>query len=205
MLYPAVPIPTEQQLADSESSWRSELHPAALLAFIKGAEGGPLFLSINRFERKKGIGLALRALARMQQQQGGGACGAGSGTVATRRKSQQQQQQQAPPLPRLVIAGGYDVRLAENRCDAVLWLDPALPQRCVLSRCPSLNYHIAACFLYCHAPWSTRSPLYHPLLPCSPPPPPCPRLREHLEELKALVVELGLQDRVAFLPSFTDR
>ena len=150
MLYPAVPIPTEQQLADSESSWRSELHPAALLAFVKGAEGGPLFLSINRFERKKGIGLALRALARMQQQQGGGACGAGSGTVATRRKSQQQQQQQAP-LPRLVIAGGYDVRLAENRCDdADMCLDPgllarrigvmapacgmllALPQRCVV-------------------------------------------------------------------------
>ena len=231
VLYPAVPIPTEQQLADSESSWRSELHPAALLAFVKGAEGGPLFLSINRFERKKGIGLALHALAKMQQQQGG-ECGAGA--VATRRKSQQQLQQQAP-LPRLVIAGGYDVRLAENRCDAVLWLepallaennagccramsllaenrcdavlwlDPALPQRCVLSRCPSLNYHIAACFLYCHAPWSTRSPLYHPLLPSSPPPPPCPRLREHLEELKALVVELGLQDRVAFLPSFTDR
>jgi glycogen synthase len=45
---------------------------------------------VRRFERKKGIGLALTALKELQQRQPG--CSA-----------------------QLVVAGGYDARLAENR------------------------------------------------------------------------------------------
>lgn len=45
----AVPIPAAEELAEAEASWRRGL-PAELAAF---AEGGPTFVSINRFERKK--------------------------------------------------------------------------------------------------------------------------------------------------------
>jgi alpha-1,3/alpha-1,6-mannosyltransferase len=74
--------------------------------------------SFTRFERKKGIGLALMALHELQQRQ------PGSNAV-------------------LVVAGGYDVRLAENR--------------------------------------------------------------EHLVELQQLAQQLGIEQQVLFVPSFTDR
>lgn len=53
-----------------------------------------LFVSINRFERKKNIGLAVRALAHVV---------ADDATTLPRRAS-----------PQLVVAGGYDARVAEN-------------------------------------------------------------------------------------------
>lgn len=102
VLHPAVQIPSEQQLSDAESAWGSEL-PSDLVQFIKA---GPMVLSINRFERKKGIGLAIEALATLRQAQ------QGSGAGASRDG---RQQQQAAAGVRLVVAGGYDVRLAENR------------------------------------------------------------------------------------------
>lgn len=49
VLYPAVSVPTAQQLSDATTWWHEELPPDAA-AFL--AEG-PTFLSINRFERKK--------------------------------------------------------------------------------------------------------------------------------------------------------
>jgi alpha-1,3/alpha-1,6-mannosyltransferase len=49
----------------------------------------PVFLSINRFERKKGLSLALRALAELRASDD-------------------------PVDVRLVLAGGYDARLPEN-------------------------------------------------------------------------------------------
>ncbi|PRW55889.1 alpha-1,3 1,6-mannosyltransferase ALG2 [Chlorella sorokiniana] len=86
VLYPAVAIPAAADLQEAEEGWRAGL-PAELAAFI---EGGPTFLSINRFERKKGIGLALEALAELRSR--------GRQYAACR----------------LVVAGGYDPRLAEN-------------------------------------------------------------------------------------------
>lgn len=71
-----------------------------------------------RFERKKGIDLALKALHELHQRK------PGSNAM-------------------LVVAGGYDVRLAENR--------------------------------------------------------------EHLVELQQLAQQLGIQEQVLFVPSFTDR
>lgn len=50
----------------------------------------------HRFERKKGIGLALTALKELQQQRPTSQPAGSSNAV-------------------LVVAGGYDVRLAENR------------------------------------------------------------------------------------------
>eukprot|EP00889_Picochlorum_renovo_P000310 jgi/Picre1/27340/NNA_000309.t1 len=87
------------------------LYPADVVRLIESSSD--TFLSINRFERKKNIGLAIRALGLVR--------GSSSG---------------------LVVAGGYDVRLAENV--------------------------------------------------------------EHLEELKELVEELHLKDRVVFMTSFSD-
>jgi alpha-1,3/alpha-1,6-mannosyltransferase len=133
--YPAVPIPSDTQLRDAESKWSSELDPT-LVSFMRGGSSNSstslsspqLLLSINRFERKKGIGLAVQALATLYKM---------------RKAEEAGGRRQLPPKPRLVIAGGYDKRLAENR--------------------------------------------------------------EHLEELKQQVQQLGLQDQVMFLPSFTDR
>jgi alpha-1,3/alpha-1,6-mannosyltransferase len=56
------------------------------------ADGRVVFLSINRFERKKNIGLAIRALAVLRRD-------------STRRSGAALQ---------LVVAGGYDERVAEN-------------------------------------------------------------------------------------------
>jgi alpha-1,3/alpha-1,6-mannosyltransferase len=127
VLYPAVSIPSDDHIRDGEESWRKEL-PQDLVTFIlTGSQSGlgkgkkrlaqppHVLLSINRFERKKGIGLAIQALSRLSLD----------------------------PQAVLIIAGGYDIRLAENR--------------------------------------------------------------EHLEELRALAASLGVEDRVWFLPSFTDR
>ena len=57
-----------------------------------GVHGGIMFLSINRFERKKNLNLALRAYALFRKNT------AASGSSKSR----------------LVIAGGYDERLKEN-------------------------------------------------------------------------------------------
>lgn len=81
------------------------------------AGGAVMFLSINRFERKKNLGLAIQALAEIPEP--------------TRGKV------------RLTVAGGYDPRVRENV--------------------------------------------------------------EYLEELKALASSLGLADRVAFKPSFSEK
>ncbi|PSC71528.1 alpha-1,3 1,6-mannosyltransferase ALG2 [Micractinium conductrix] len=86
VLYPAVAIPSEAALAEATAGWRRGL-PPDLVRFVAG---GPTFLSINRFERKKGIGLAVEAL---QELRGRGA---------------------AHVDARLVVAGGYDPRLPEN-------------------------------------------------------------------------------------------
>jgi alpha-1,3/alpha-1,6-mannosyltransferase len=88
VLYPAAAIPSDADLAAAARTAAAVL-PPAVVALTEG--GRPLFVSINRFERKKGLPLALRALAELK---------------ATRKG--------ADPLPALVFAGGYDVRLPEN-------------------------------------------------------------------------------------------
>ena len=90
VLHPAVSIPPAAALADAAAGWEQGL-PPELAAFTAG---GPTFLSINRFERKKGIELAIQALAQLAARRGESAGSAG--------------------CVRLVVAGGYDPRLPEN-------------------------------------------------------------------------------------------
>ena len=85
VLYPAVSIPSDTALADMKTSWKSLL-PENAVALL---EQRTVFLSINRFERKKNIGLAIRALSLVKPDEG-------------------------TMQPGLIVAGGYDVRLAEN-------------------------------------------------------------------------------------------
>jgi len=85
VLYPAVKIPEESVLEDMKLKWRESL-PKDVVTMI---EDGPVFVSINRFERKKNIGLAIKALQYLH---------------ADGKKKD----------PCLIVAGGYDVRLAEN-------------------------------------------------------------------------------------------
>lgn len=49
VLYPAVSTPTEDDIEAGARAWRDELP----VAVVDLAEQGPLFLSINRYERKK--------------------------------------------------------------------------------------------------------------------------------------------------------
>lgn len=82
VLYPAVSIPTDEALHKASVSCLPD-DAAALL------DSRTTFLSINRYERKKNIGLAIRALALVGKDASG-------------------------RLPGLIVAGGYDVRLQEN-------------------------------------------------------------------------------------------
>lgn len=77
VLYPAL------NLEDQDKSIQNAKDRPSFLA-----PGEHLLLSINRFERKKNVGLAIQALAELPE--------------ATRKKA------------RLVLAGGYDERLPEN-------------------------------------------------------------------------------------------
>ena len=88
ILYPAVHPPTDAELKQANETWKQSL-PENVVELISS---GPTFLSINRFERKKGIGLAIEALNVLSKTTKGG----------------------SGPEPRLVIAGGYDARLSEN-------------------------------------------------------------------------------------------
>ncbi|KAK9916683.1 hypothetical protein WJX75_005759 [Coccomyxa subellipsoidea] len=88
VFYPAVQLPSDEDAA--EVDWEYRLDPD-LAGFLHGKR---VFLSINRFERKKNLGLAVRAFGVLQNEYGG---------------------QAEVSHSVLVLAGGYDKRLAENR------------------------------------------------------------------------------------------
>lgn len=89
VLYPAVVLPSDAQLAQTQAAWRGVL-PAHVVELI---DCGPVFVSINRFERKKGIAMAVEALHQLSSQ------------AAANTEARQ---------PGLIIAGGFDSRLPEN-------------------------------------------------------------------------------------------
>ena len=199
VLHPAAAVPPEGELAAAAGAWEGELPPD----LVELARGGPTFLSINRrgaagarggggrgraaggggavgaarapgaraptlapaprarrFERKKGIGLALTALHELLQRRPG--CGA-----------------------RLIVAGA---RWADRHCASApapaLTLARPRPQTATARRAPR---HLAAAA--CAGGYDAR----------------LAENREHLEELRALAAQLGVAERVAFVPSFTDR
>lgn len=88
VLYPATRMMSISEQIDIIASWRMELPDELVQFFLK--EGTATFLSINRYERKKKIELAIQALHKLTIQSTG-------------------------KRPQLVIAGGYDSRVRENR------------------------------------------------------------------------------------------
>lgn len=150
VLYPAAAIPTDDALETAVATWEAVL-PPAVVSLVKGTGGSggggsgggtrggggapssspspssssspppTVFVSINRFERKKDIGLAVRALATLVHggQEGGG-CGrrrraAGADEpAATTTTTRAAGPTAAPADAVLIVAGGYDPRLPEN-------------------------------------------------------------------------------------------
>ncbi|KAG0619413.1 hypothetical protein M758_4G138000 [Ceratodon purpureus] len=89
VLYPAVNV----------NQFDTSLDNPPDLAFLPGFPvDGHTFLSINRFERKKNIALAISAFATL-----------------VRKQEDSQLTSVSRQLVRLIVAGGYDPRLAENR------------------------------------------------------------------------------------------
>eukprot|EP00890_Picochlorum_soloecismus_P006827 jgi/Picsp_1/96/NSC_00096-R1_glycosyl group 1 len=91
VLHPAVSIPSEKSINKMLKQWKKCL-PEEVVHLV---DERAVFLSINRFERKKNIGLAIKALGVLHQML------RDTETVTYK-------------LPGLVVAGGYDVRLTEN-------------------------------------------------------------------------------------------
>jgi len=112
VLYPAVHPPTDSELETAKNNWETML-PNRIADFIKG---GPTFVSINRFERKKNIGLAVGALRQLMKEYptstNSDAASATSDAITNIKDSDNSVL--SPGGPRLVIAGGYDARLSEN-------------------------------------------------------------------------------------------
>jgi len=111
VIYPAVNPPNDAQLHEAERNWKKSLPDKAVVLISTG----PTFLSINRFERKKNIGLAIEALHKLVKKR------SGTGFVSHSNSAEEEEGAEAltesggvPSGPRLIIAGGYDTRLAEN-------------------------------------------------------------------------------------------
>jgi alpha-1,3/alpha-1,6-mannosyltransferase len=132
ILHPTVRVPSETELQQAQNIWREALPKHIVDAF----DAGPTFVSINRFERKKGIGLSIAALGTLLDRLNGSSSAPRFTAVGYDASEGEER------TPSLVLAGGYDARLKENV--------------------------------------------------------------EHLEELHGMATELGVRDRVFFLPSFTD-
>ena len=89
-----------------------------LCVFDAGLRDRPTFLSLNRFEKKKNVALAIDAFALFKEGR----------TKAGNRN--------APRSPRLVIGGGYDARVEDNMMTLVALIDRA--------RAASLSYPIVS-------------------------------------------------------------
>jgi len=115
VLYPAVHIPSDADIAKANKavldhhrgkagvklpldSHQEQQH--LMLAFMTEAL---TFLSINRYERKKNITLAIQALAKLHKSRGSSSGVVESASTPSKYKT-----------VRLVVAGGYDGRVKEN-------------------------------------------------------------------------------------------
>lgn len=95
VLYPTIELPDIVITAAAQEA----------IPYTEGYEY--VFASLNRYERKKNISLAIRAFHLLLQELHS-ETGNGSGRGAKKQK------QTTPPRVLLVIAGGYDDRVAEN-------------------------------------------------------------------------------------------
>ena len=127
VFYPAVQLPSDEQIVDAQTTWETQLD-ADLAGFLHGKR---VFLSINRFERKKANTHTSSLLLRLQTTdpptsviaklnfaprkqcfpvQNLGLAVHAFGILQDRYSNKAEASQCA-----LVLAGGYDKRLAENR------------------------------------------------------------------------------------------
>eukprot|EP00210_Caulerpa_lentillifera_P000942 g912.t1 len=88
VLYPATQLVSESDLEDASKCWQTEL-PTEIVQFLNRPKTAT-FLSINRFERKKNIELAMHALQKVMM-------------LSTELS------------PQLIVAGGYDSKVQENK------------------------------------------------------------------------------------------
>ena len=106
VLYPAASIPSEEALAKAKRTWR-EVLPAEVVALVEGVKNNKsppaVFVSINRFEGKKGLPLALNALKELDKL-----------LLLENKASQKKAKRISSSPPVLVFAGGFDARLPEN-------------------------------------------------------------------------------------------
>lgn len=175
VLYPAVSIPSEADLAAAAAGWRQGL-PPDLAAFCAG---GPTLLSINRFERKKV----------------GGLCGGGRSVLCVNAAAIQA----AVGVGRSPRPGCLLQRKTQLACSEPL---PARPhQHSILAHEQGIGLAIEALAeLRARGARYAAARLvvaggYDPRLPEN---------VEHLAELQALAEERGVAPAVRFLPSFTD-
>lgn len=129
VLHPAASIPSEGALERARGTWREAL-PAEVVSLVEGGQGGKkkrrregappsrapaVFVSINRFEGKKGLPLALRALGELDKLMLASS-EEGRGAAAKKKDSRTEAGKSAalPPPPVLLFAGGFDARLPEN-------------------------------------------------------------------------------------------
>lgn len=121
VLYPAASIPSDEALRRAKAGWREAL-PAEVVSLVEGGaiDGNKpaslppaaVFVSINRFEGKKGLPLALRALSELdklleKEEKSAAAPAKKKGTKPSAGGT-------SSPPPVLVFAGGFDARLHEN-------------------------------------------------------------------------------------------
>jgi len=115
VLYPAVSLPPAGELRASPT--RRSVSALARAGVAGVPSGARVLLSINRFERKKGLPLALRCLAELQRRGG------------------------AYADLHLVLAGGFDPRLEENvaHLEELRALADELGCGAALTLCPSFS------------------------------------------------------------------
>ena len=126
VLYPAASIPSDEALRAAKEGWREAL-PAEVVSLVEGsraaleaAAGGQgeerpaVFVSINRFEGKKGLPLALRALGELDRLLLLRASSEKRNKKNAKAEGPPSSSSSAPAPPVLVFAGGFDARLPEN-------------------------------------------------------------------------------------------
>lgn len=128
VLHPACEVPPKAGIDEAERTWQSAL-PGALLKLL---DGSPMFLSINRFERKKVRSSSSPCMASTSMQKPARQLKSSGVPVVCRRVVdvllqdiglairalglvQRQHSRKEATSCKLVVAGGYDKRLSENR------------------------------------------------------------------------------------------